>query len=78
MNDNPASRAASTDTERDSFTNAPRSAGANWRGLLVFLPGIVTLILWEIAAWEWQSVAKLVSQPTEIACGIVQDTVSGT
>jgi NitT/TauT family transport system permease protein len=78
MNDNPASRAASTDTERDSFTNAPRSAGANWRGLLVFLPGIVTLILWEIAAWEWQSVAKLVSQPTEIARGIVEVISTGT
>lgn len=50
---------------------------ANWRGLLVFLPGICTLVLWELAAWQWPSVGRLVSQPTEIARGIFDVVATG-
>ena len=35
-------------------------------------------MLWELAAWQWPSVARLVSQPTEIARGIVEVVRSGT
>ena len=47
------------------------------RGFLVLLPGLCTLIVWELAAWQWSSVAKLVSQPTEIARGIVDAMTTG-
>jgi sulfonate transport system permease protein len=49
-----------------------------WRGFLVLLPGICTLVLWELAAWQWPSVGRLVSQPTEIARGIVEVVSTGT
>lgn len=75
MDDNPAHRTASVKTTGESSATTPRRASANWRGLLVLLPGVATVILWEIAAWEWPSVARLVSQPTEIAHGLV-DVVS--
>ena len=78
MNDNPARRIASINNEGESFAATRRRGRANWRGLLVFLPGVATVILWEIAAWEWQSVARLVSQPTEIAHGIVDVVATGT
>jgi len=51
---------------------------ANWVGLLVLLPGLCTLVLWELAAWQWPAVARLVSQPTEIARGIVEVVATGT
>ena len=35
-------------------------------------------MLWEIAAWQWPSVARLVSQPVEIARGIVEVVATGT
>lgn len=55
---------------------APKQAAlANWRGLLVLLPGLCALVLWELAAWRWPELARLVSQPIEIARGIV-DVVS--
>ena len=54
---------------RDNFSQP--NLTANLRGFLVLLPGLCTLIIWELAAWQWSSVAKLVSQPTEIARGIV-------
>ncbi len=49
-----------------------------WRGFFVLLPGICTLVLWELAAWQWPSVGRLVSQPTEIARGIVDVVSTGT
>ncbi len=39
---------------------------------LVLLPGLCTLVVWEMAAWQWPSVARLVSRPVEIARGIVE------
>ena len=53
------------------------SALSNWRGLLVVLPGLCTLVLWEVAAWQWPGVARLVSQPLEIARGIVDVVATG-
>ncbi len=53
------------------------SALSNWRGLLVVLPGLCTLVLWEVAAWQWPGVARLVSQPLEIARGIVDVMATG-
>jgi NitT/TauT family transport system permease protein len=34
--------------------------------------------MWELAAWQWPTVARLVSQPTEIARGIVDVISTGT
>ena len=59
----------------DNFSQS--SLTANLRGFLVLLPGLCTLIVWELAAWQWSSVAKLVSQPTEIARGIVDAMTTG-
>ena len=50
----------------------------NWRSFLVLLPGLCTLMLWEIAAWRWPNVARLVSQPVEIARGIAGVVATGT
>ncbi|HEX9454491.1 MAG TPA: hypothetical protein VGA27_09030, partial [Candidatus Binatia bacterium] len=55
-----------------------RNLISNWRGFIVLLPGLCTLVIWEVAAWQWPGVAKLVSQPTEIARGIVDVIVTGT
>jgi NitT/TauT family transport system permease protein len=52
--------------------------GVNWRAWLVVLPGLLTVILWELAAWHWPIVAKLVSQPSDIALGIVDAVRSGS
>ncbi len=57
---------------------AKNSLFPNWRSFLVLLPGLCTLALWEIAAWQWPSVARLVSRPVEIALGIVEVVASGT
>jgi hypothetical protein len=35
-------------------------------GFLVLLPGLITLIGWEILAWRWPIVAKLVSRPSDV------------
>ena len=65
--------------EEKSIPAPPRSGSLfNWRGFLVLLPGIVTVVLWELAAWEWPGVARLVSQPTEIARGIFDVVSTGT
>ncbi|MGH7874074.1 MAG: ABC transporter permease [Candidatus Binatia bacterium] len=60
-------------------SEAPQKSSAlsNWRGLLVVLPGLCTLVLWEVAAWQWPGVARLVSQPLEIARGIVDVVATG-
>jgi len=66
----------------DNIARSPASIGKNslpdWRGFFVLLPGLCALILWEVAAWQWPSVARLVSQPTEIARGIVEVMSTGT
>lgn len=49
----------------------------NWRSFLVLLPGLCALVLWELAAWQWPEVARLVSQPIEIARGIVDVMSTG-
>jgi NitT/TauT family transport system permease protein len=58
-------------------TASARRLGFNWRAWLVSLPGLLTIVLWEIAAWHWPTVAKLVSQPSHIARGIVDAVRSG-
>jgi NitT/TauT family transport system permease protein len=79
MDDNASTSATSAAIDGNTPAHSPRrNSTINWLGLLVLLPGIVTLVLWEIAAWQWQSVAKLVSQPTEIARGIVEVIATGT
>jgi NitT/TauT family transport system permease protein len=79
MDDNTSTSATSTAIDGNTPVDSPqRNPTINWRGLLVLIPGIVTLVSWEIAAWQWQSVAKLVSQPTEIARGIVEAIANGT
>ena len=50
----------------------------NWRSFLIACPGFARCVLWEFAAWQWPSVARLVSQPTEIARGIVEVVANGT
>jgi NitT/TauT family transport system permease protein len=45
---------------------------------LVLLPGLCALVLWELAAWQWPTVARLVSQPTEIARGLADVVSTGT
>ena len=52
--------------------------GINWQAWLVVLPGLLTVIFWELAAWHWPIVAKLVSQPSDIALGIVDAVRSGS
>jgi NitT/TauT family transport system permease protein len=49
----------------------------NSRGFLVLLPGLLTLIAWEISAWHWPVVAKLVSQPSDVARGIANVVWTG-
>src|SRR5690348_18015054 len=50
---------------------------ANLRGLLVLVPGLCALVFWEIAAWHWPGIARLVSQPIEIARGIADVVTTG-
>jgi len=64
--------------EMASAELAPKQSPlANWRGLLVLLPGLCALVVWELAAWQWPEVARLVSQPIEIARGIVDVMTTG-
>ena len=74
-----ATSSASTELANKNLTEPPQktSALSNFRGLLVLLPGLCTLVLWEIAAWQWPGVARLVSQPMEIARGIVDVVTTG-
>ena len=60
-----------------SVSRLPKSLLINSRGFLVFLPGLITLIAWEISAWHWPIVAKLVSQPSDVARGIVNVVWTG-
>jgi len=68
-------RAATNSVNR---TASAARAGVNWQAWLVVLPGLLTVILWELAAWHWPIVAKLVSQPSDIALGIVDAVQSGS
>ena len=71
---------APTEFAEKNATELPAKNGffPNWRSFLVLLPGLCTLVLWEIAAWQWPSVARLVSRPVEIARGIVEVVATGT
>jgi NitT/TauT family transport system permease protein len=71
-----ANRRATTNSVNRA-ASAARS-GINWQAWLVVLPGLLTVILWELAAWHWPIVAKLVSQPSDIALGIVDAVRSGS
>jgi sulfonate transport system permease protein len=78
MDENTTTRAATTKLGDDTAAGfARQNSVVNWRALLVLLPGICTLAVWEIAAWQWPGVARLVSQPTEIARGIVDVIATG-
>ena len=71
-----ANRRAATNSV-DRAASAGR-LGVNWQAWLVILPGLLTVILWELAAWHWPLVAKLVSQPSDIALGVVDVVRSGS
>lgn len=80
MEDRTARNSAPTELKEKTATELPpkNSPFPNWRSFLVLLPGLCTLVLWEMAAWQWPSVARLVSRPVEIARGIVEVVVTGT
>src|ERR1043165_6455855 len=79
MEDRTATTSASTELTDKNPSEPPRKTFAlsNFRGLLVLLPGLCTLVLWELAAWQWPGVARLVSQPIEIRRGIVDVVTTG-
>ena len=66
MEDRTARSSAPTEFEEKTATESRQKSALlpNWRSFLVLLPGLCTLVLWEIAAWQWPSVARLVSQPS--------------
>jgi NitT/TauT family transport system permease protein len=66
----------STAAEQESSGSGSTQNGAH--NFLIALPGLCTVLVWEVAAWQWPSVARLVSQPTEIARGIVEVVANGT
>jgi len=68
----------SAPSESEHRNSDSRSALNGVRNFLIALPGLCTVTVWEFAAWQWPSVARLVSQPTEIARGIVEVVVNGT
>jgi NitT/TauT family transport system permease protein len=78
MEDNPAKSSATPTIDESAAHPSQRSPIPNWRGFLVLLPGLCTVVMWELAAWQWPTVARLVSQPTEIARGIVDVISTGT
>jgi NitT/TauT family transport system permease protein len=79
MEDRTARSSPPTEFEEKTATELPpkNSLFPNWRSFLVLLPGLCTLMLWEVAAWQWPSIARLVSQPVEIARGIVDVVATG-
>jgi NitT/TauT family transport system permease protein len=78
MEDNSTQSSAPSARGESAADASQRSPIPNWRGFLVLLPGLFTLVMWELAAWQWSTVARLVSQPTEIARGIVDVISTGT
>jgi NitT/TauT family transport system permease protein len=79
MEDRTATSSPSTELADKNHAGPPQKSFAlsNFRGVLVLLPGLCTLLLWEIAAWQWPGIARLVSQPIEIARGIVDVVTTG-
>lgn len=79
MEDRNVTSSASSEVADNNSVGPPQRSFAlsNFRGLLVFLPGLCTLVLWEIAAWQWPTVARLISQPIEIARGIIDVVTTG-
>lgn len=67
-----------TATSSSAAPNAWRNALNGARAFLITLPGLCTVVAWELAAWQWPSVARLVSQPSEIALGVVEVIATGT
>jgi NitT/TauT family transport system permease protein len=79
MEDNTARKPAPPARGEKNLAESPqRNPIPNWRGFLVLLPGLCTLVMWELAAWQWPTVGRLVSQPTEIARGILDVIATGT
>lgn len=78
MDETPAATANQRAATSSLRTTSAKRLGFNWRAWLVSLPGVLTIILWELAAWHWPIVAKLVSQPSDIALGIVDVVRSGS
>jgi len=78
MEDNSTQSSAPSARGESAADASQRSPIPNWHGFLVLLPGLFTLVMWELAAWQWSTVARLVSQPTEIARGIVDVISTGT
>ena len=79
MENRTATSSAQTEAT-DNFDIEPvqkKPALANWRSFLVLLPGLCTHVLWELSAAQWPGVARLVSQPIEIARGIVDVMTTG-
>lgn len=73
----------SNSTQKDALgtvkeSAVPRDPIAIWRSLAVTIPGLITIVAWELAAWHWPIVAKLLSQPTDIARGLVDVVLTGT
>jgi NitT/TauT family transport system permease protein len=58
-----------SELQKSTFIHSP--------GFLVLLPGLITVIGWEILAWRWPIVAKLVSRPSDVARGIVHVVWTG-
>jgi len=78
MEDNTARSSAPAALGKKTPSESQQNPIPNWRGFLVLLPGLCTLVMWELAAWQWPTVSRLVSQPTEIARGIVDVVATGT
>jgi NitT/TauT family transport system permease protein len=73
-----ARSAAECDGETTDIGSSSGSQFSGMRAFLIMLPGLATALGWELGAWRWPSVARLVSQPTEIARGLVEVVASGT
>jgi NitT/TauT family transport system permease protein len=58
-------------------TAVRRNPAINWQAFAVAIPGLLTLFIWEVAAWRWPIVAKVLSQPTDIARGVVEVILTG-
>ena len=71
-----SSKAGATEPDNSNVPRGNRFSGA--RAFLIALPGLCTILAWELAAWQWPNVARLVSQPTEIARGLVEVIANGT
>ncbi len=70
---------ASTEAHESTLAQPRKKISlSNGRGFFVLLPGLCVLVVWEIAAWQWPAVARLVSQPIEIVRGLVDVVASGT